>query len=161
MNISDHIIGIIQLYEGYEPVACQLKGDRKGVITGGYGTITHPSGSPVKIGDLFSREYSLYCLQFEMKSKCQLLNNVILRYALTLNQNQFDALSSFAYNEGCGYFEEGHTLGDAMKVGNIQAIADALLLYTKGTKYFFGVAYKAILPGLVARRKSERELFLS
>lgn len=161
MKVSDHIIGIIKNFEGYTPIAKQLKGDKKGVITGGYGTITHPNGTPVKIGDLFSREYSLFCLENEMNKKCERLNQVIAAYSVLLNQNQFDALACFIYNVGQGKLDAGTTMGDALRSDDLKRMADAFLVYTKGTIYILGVPFKKELPGLVIRRNAERGLFLS
>ncbi len=161
MKVSDNILGLVRTFEGYEPIAKQLKGDRKGVITGGYGTIRHPDGTPVKVGDIFDRQYSLECLKFEMNSKAAKLNKVITAHSVLLNQNQFDALASFGYNVGDGKFDPGTTMGDAIRSDSIERMADAFLVYICGTKYFLGIPRKVVLPGLVSRRKAERDLFLS
>lgn len=66
---------------------------------------------------------------------------------LNLNQNQFDALVSFAYNCGAGNLKklcEGRTLSQ---------IADKLLAYNK--------AGGKVLAGLTRRRNAERALFLT
>lgn len=63
-----------------------------------------------------------------------------------LNQNQFDALVSFTFNCGTGGLKklcDGRTAAE---------IAEKMLLYNKGGG--------KVLPGLVRRRKAERELFL-
>lgn len=65
---------------------------------------------------------------------------------LTLNENQFSALVSFAYNCGTG------NLKKLVTNRNHKEIADAILLYDK--------AGGKVLNGLVRRRKAERELFL-
>jgi GH24 family phage-related lysozyme (muramidase) len=70
-------------------------------------------------------------------------------------QNRYDALVSFAYNLGPSSVKgaEGfETMGRAIKKGDINAIADAMLLYDKAG----GLA----LAGLTRRRKAERRLFL-
>jgi GH24 family phage-related lysozyme (muramidase) len=72
-------------------------------------------------------------------------------YGLNLNQKQFDALTSFSYNLGAGYFGVGHSVGDAMKAHNYPGIASAMLLYDK--------AGGATLPGLTRRRRWESQLF--
>jgi len=66
---------------------------------------------------------------------------------LTLTQNQFDALVSFAFNCGAG------NLRKLVKGRDYQQIADAMLLYNKGGG--------KVLPGLVKRRQWEHDLFLS
>ena len=66
---------------------------------------------------------------------------------LNLNQNQFDALVSFAYNCGAGNLKklcEGRTLSQ---------IADKMLAYNKGGG--------KVLAGLTRRRNAERALFLT
>lgn len=161
MEISNNIIKVVQDFEGYEPIARHLEGDPKNVITGGFGTIVHPNGIPVKVGDKFPRDYAIQCLIFEMGQKTKRLNEIITQNSILLNQNQFDALTSFAYNVGVGKLERGTTMGDALWSDNIQAMANAFLVYVKGTKYFLGIPRKVTLPGLVNRRKAERSLFLS
>lgn len=66
---------------------------------------------------------------------------------LVINQNQFDALVSFAYNCGAG------NLNKLVLGRSITQIADALLAYNKGGG--------KVLTGLVRRRQAERALFLS
>ena len=65
---------------------------------------------------------------------------------LDLNQNQYDALVSFAYNCGAA------NLKRLVSGRNKQQIADAILLYNK--------AGGQVLSGLTRRRKEERALFL-
>ena len=83
-----------------------------------------------------------------------LLQQDLMRYetavsdtGLKLNQNQFDALVSFAYNCGCGNLKKLVTGRDTQK------IADAMLQYNKSSG--------TVLVGLTKRRQTERELFLT
>lgn len=66
---------------------------------------------------------------------------------IPLNQNQFDALVSFAYNCGCG------NLKKLIKGRDTQQIADAMLMYNKSGGN--------VLAGLTRRRQAERDLFTS
>lgn len=66
---------------------------------------------------------------------------------IPLNQNQFDALVSFAYNCGAG------NLKKLVRGRDTQQIADAMLMYNKSGG--------AVLAGLTNRRQAERTLFLS
>ena len=66
---------------------------------------------------------------------------------LTLSQQQFDSLVSFAFNCGVGNLQK------LVKGRDYQQIADAMLLYNKGSG--------KVLPGLVRRRQWEHDLFLS
>lgn len=72
-------------------------------------------------------------------------------YGLKLNQKQFDALTSFCYNLGAGYFGSSHDIGAAMKAHNYPGIACAMLLYDR--------AGSSVLAGLVRRRRWEAQLF--
>ena len=64
-----------------------------------------------------------------------------------LNQNQFDALTSFCYNCGNGNLKKLVSGRDA------GTVAEKMLLYNKGGG--------KVLAGLVRRREEERALFLS
>lgn len=76
----------------------------------------------------------------------------IRKYVMVeINQNQFDALVSLSYNIGIGAFKSS-TLLRKLNAGDIQGAANQFLVW----KY----ESKRVLPGLVRRRKSERELFL-
>lgn len=66
---------------------------------------------------------------------------------LKLNQNQFDALVSFAYNRGAG------NLKKLVRGRDTQQIADAMLQYNKSGGN--------VLAGLTKRRQAERELFIN
>lgn len=78
-------------------------------------------------------------------------------YGLGLNQKQFDALVSFCYNLGSGYFARGNNVGDEMAARNYLGIADAMLAYDHAR--IGGVLQ--VLPGLSRRRHWERQLFLN
>lgn len=74
----------------------------------------------------------------------------------TLTENQFAALVSFAFNVGLAAYE-GSTLAKLIKVGDYAA---ASLEFAKW-KYVTRNATKIVSKNLVARRKSEKALFLS
>jgi lysozyme len=67
-------------------------------------------------------------------------------------QGAFDALVSFAFNAGLGNLQRSQIRIKANR-GEWQQAADHLMDWTKGGG--------RVLPGLVKRRKAERELFLS
>ena len=70
-----------------------------------------------------------------------------------LNQNQFDALTSFVYNVGPGAIEKDTRVGQALRRKQWQAAADGMLAYTR--------AGGRVLQGLVNRRRAERRLFMT
>lgn len=136
LKASNNCINLIKKYEGCKLQAYQ---DSVGVWTIGYG---HTSG--VKMGDLITQqkaeEYLLKDL-LKFEDNVRKYNNIY-----HFNQNQFDALVSFAYNVG-----SINRLIDNGK-RNIDQISSAMLLYNK--------AGGKIVPGLVKRREEERELFI-
>lgn len=125
MEISNKGIDLIKKYEG-----CRLKAYYcpSGVLTIGWGR-THG----VYDGQVISQEQAD---QFFIEDVKKYYPNG------NFNQNQFDALTSFAYNCGLG------ALNDVLYSGDI---AGNMILYVNGS---FGV-----LPGLQKRRKEEVELY--
>lgn len=69
-------------------------------------------------------------------------------------QHRFDALVSFVFNLGCAYVDphSGHTIAQLLQSRSRKGVADAFLLYDR--------AAGQRLPGLTARRKAERRLWL-
>jgi len=68
-----------------------------GVPTIGYGTIRYPNGIKVKMGDVCTKEQADYYFTNDVAS-FELAVDAMATDAL--NQNQFNALVSFAYNLG-------------------------------------------------------------
>jgi lysozyme len=69
----------------------------------------------------------------------------------SLNDNQFSALVSFAYNVGLGSFR-GSSVLSAVNSGDLEAVPRRLALWVK--------AGGKTLPGLIKRRAAEAALFL-
>lgn len=142
MNVSDRGVELIAKYEG-----CRLEAYKcpAGVWTIGYG---HTAG--VAQGQtLPSQEAAKALLKEDLKKYGGYVNNCVKKGLITfpLNQNQFDALTSFCYNCGNGSLQKLVTGRDAA------AVADKLPAYNKGGG--------KVLAGLTRRREEERELFLS
>lgn len=131
---------------------CQFEGlrltayrDMVGVWTIGYGH----TGPDVKPG-----------LMITQQQADQLLINDLVRFergvnvlvTVKLNQNQFDALVSFAYNLGLGALQNS-TLLRLLNDGNYQAAADQFPRWNR--------AGGNVVAGLARRRYAERELFLT
>lgn len=142
MTVSEQGLELVAKYEG-----CRLEAYKcpAGIWTIGYG---HTAG--VKAGDtLPSKEAAKVLLQKDIAKYAASVNNCVKKGLITfpLNQNQFDALTSFCYNCGAG------SLQKLVKGRSAAEVADKLLLYNKGGG--------KELAGLTRRRKEERELFLS
>lgn len=142
MAVSDNGVELIAKYEG-----CRLEAYKcpAGVWTIGYG---HTAG--VQPGQMLpSKEAAKALLKEDLKKYGGYVNSCVKKGLISfpLNQNQFDALTSFCYNCGNGSLQKLVADRDAATV------ADKLLAYNKGGG--------KVLPGLTRRREEERALFLS
>ena len=138
MTTSKAGIALIKRYEGcrlqaYKPIPAER------YYTIGYGHY----GPDVTPNMVISQAEAEAILVNDLKKYEQAVNST----GLTLNQSQFDALVSFAYNCGVG------NLKKLVANRTLEQIADAMLAYNKGSG--------KVLPGLTKRRQEERALFLS
>lgn len=145
MKVSVNGINLIKHYEG-----CKLKAYLcpAGVPTIGYGATYYPNKSPVKIGDVISQVEADVLLTntlgpFEM--------GVTKLLTTSINQNQFDALVSFAYNLGLANLKSSTLL---KKVNANPSDSSIPAEFAKWCK-----AGGKVLAGLVARRQAEAELY--
>lgn len=137
MKISQNGISLIKQFEGCRLTAYQCPA---GIWTIGYGHT-----GDVKKGQTITQDYAETLLRQDLINYELKVSKYDSRY--TWNQNEFDALVSFAYNLGSiDQLTAGGTRGRAQ-------IADKMLLYNK--------AGGKVLAGLTKRRKAERSLFLS
>jgi GH24 family phage-related lysozyme (muramidase) len=141
MKTSASGIQLIKEFEGCELRAYQ---DAVNVWTIGYGTTTdvYPDQviSQTQAEDLLKKDL----IKFETSV------NESLR--VPINQNQFDALVSFAYNVGITAFKQSTLLRLINEKTNKRIVASEFSKWVK--------ADGKVLPGLVTRRKAESELFL-
>ena len=120
------------------------------IPTIGYGTIAYPNGKKVTMQDApITEAQALEYLQFEVDEKAA---NVERMVKVPMNDNEFAALASFAYNVGWQGLEKS-TLMKLLNAGSDRgAVADQFLRWDK--------AAGKTLPGLTRRRQAERSLFL-
>ena len=137
MKTSSKGVSLIKSFEG-----CRLKAYKcpAGVWTIGYG---HTAG--VKEGDCITQEQA----DDYLRSDLEKYEKAVLNYdgIYHFNQNQFDALVSFAYNCGIGNLKNLTQSGKR----TISQISTKLPLYNK--------AGGVVLRGLQRRRSAEKELF--
>lgn len=144
-TISKTGLALIKKFEG-----CRLKAyqDAVGVWTIGYGTTNSDksiTGVIIKKGLVITQEVADEWLEKSINKKYgPLVNKYDDKY--DWNQNEFDALVSFAYN--IGSIDQLTDKGKRSK----NVISEKILLYNK--------AGGNVLQGLVNRRKAERELFI-
>lgn len=140
-----------------------------GVWTIGIGTTFYPNnetaprglaGKKVSAGDPPCTEAQAYAwLNDELNQKEEEVNLWLKRNNVLLNDNQFSALCSFAYNLGSGPITGGDsTLSLALKSGLKSKIQSAFRMYVKA-KNKWGL--RVTLKGLVTRRENEIALFFS
>lgn len=147
MKVSPNGIHLIKKHEGLrlKPYLCPAK---KPTI--GYGNTYYEDGTAVKLTDS----------SITIERAENLLSNIVDKFskqvssslAVEVNQNQFDALVSFAYNVGISNFLSSTLL----KKLNKKDFEGASLEFKRWNK-----SGGVTLGGLVKRRKEEEELFKS
>ncbi|KAF1026199.1 MAG: Lysozyme RrrD [Acinetobacter bereziniae] len=145
MNTSQTGINLIKGFEGKRLSAYD---DGVGVWTIGYGTIKYPNGVRVKKGDTCNDSQAESYLKNDLVKLESAINRLV---KVPLNQNQFDALSSFTYNLGETNLSKS-TLLKKLNAKDYKDAADQFLVWNK--------AGGKVMNGLVRRREAERSLFL-
>jgi len=148
MNPSQNCINIIKQFEGYRSKAYL---DAVGVPTIGYGSTMWNDGKKVKLGETITLDGAGVLLYWQVNKMCVMLD------ALTLNQNQYDALSSFIYNVGSGAFSKSTLFKKVKANPKDESIKDEFLKWNKGRVN--GVLVE--LKGLTKRRLAESNLYFS
>lgn len=138
---------LIAGFEGFR--ARPYRDAGKGVWTIGFGSTHDAAGRPVTASTAaVTRTAALALLARDAGTAWAAVTKALLTQ---VNENQIDALTSFAYNVGVANFLGSHTLA-RFNEGNVQEAADDLL--------FWDEAGGKVLGGLLSRRQAERALFL-
>ena len=145
-RIDQSGIDIITHFEGFrdKPYLCPAK-----VPTIGYGTTRYFNGVKVSLSDLpITREKGIEYLMNDVRAFELAVDAMAVD---TLNQNQFNALVSFAYNLGSNALRTSTLLKRVNANPNDPMIAGQFMrwIYADGR----------MLDGLVRRRKAESELY--
>ena len=146
MSVSNKGVDLICEFEGKRLVAYD---DGVGVWTIGFGTIKYPNGVRVKKGDTCTLEQAKEYMRHDLIEFEYAVNSSV---KVPLNQNQFDALVSLAYNIGSSAFKSS-TLVKKLNTGDYQGAADQFNVWIN--------AGGKRMQGLVNRRDREKLLFLS
>jgi lysozyme len=139
-DISTNGLALIKRFEGCRLAAYQ---DSVGVWTIGYG---HTHG--VKSGMTITQEQADNYLRADANTAGADVSRLV---KVDINQNQFDALTSFVFNLGAGALA-GSTLLKKLNAHDVAGAGNEFLRWTH--------AGGEELPGLVKRRTAERALFL-
>lgn len=141
MKISSKGLELIKKFEGCRLAAYKCPA---GVWTIGYGHTGKVDGKAICRGMKITAAKATSLLSLDLATfEKEVTNCKYLTFKP--NQNQFDALVSFAYNCGTG------NLNTLVKNRSAAVVSEKLLLYNK--------ANGKVLAGLVNRRKAEKELF--
>lgn len=136
---------LIKSYEGLrlESYKCSANKD-----TIGYGNTFYEDGRPVKPGDKITLERANQLFDFIIDKFAKKVKTMVKS---DINENQFAALVSFAYNCGMANLMNSTLLKKVNANPNDPSIADEFKKWTKaGGKQ---------LQGLVKRRQAESELY--
>lgn len=147
-NIPDEAYKIIRLFEG-----CSLKIylDIVGIPTVGYGhVLSQAEYESLKLASKTSITQA-EADNFLYADVAIFASSILKLTSVKLNDNQFAALISFVFNVGSGAYQRS-TLRQKLNRGDYEGAADQFLRWSK--------AGGQIIPGLLRRRKLERQLFL-
>lgn len=137
------------LIKSFEGLSLKAYLDPIGIPTIGYGSIRHPDGRKVRMGDKITREQADEYLKHEVSAFAEGINSL----GLQINQSQFDAITSFAFNLGLGNLRKSTLLRKIRANPNDPAIRAEFLKWNR--------AGGQVLAGLTRRRKSESDLYFS
>ena len=146
MSVSNKGVDLICEFEGKRLAAYD---DGVGIWTIGFGTIKYPNGVRVKKGDTCTLDQAKEYMRHDLIEFEHTVNSSV---KVPLNQNQFDALVSLAYNIGSSAFKSS-TLVKKLNTGDYQGAADQFNVWIN--------AGGKRMQGLVNRRDKEKLLFLS
>jgi lysozyme len=127
--------------------------DSAGIWTIGYGCIQYPDGKPVKEGHVVTPQRAEDLLKWEVEKKASGVEKCLMN--TVVNQNQFDALVSFAYNVGYGALSMSTLIKKVRNNPNDPSIRDE---FVKWNKITVGRVKKELL-GLTKRRTREAALY--
>lgn len=148
IKASQKGLDLIKRFEGLElkPYKCPA-----GIPTIGYGNTYYPSGSKVKLTDpVITKEKAEELLKFLLGSYEKSVDSFCRD---DINQNQFDALVSFAYNCGVNNLKSSTLLKKVNANPNDPTIKAEFLKWNK--------ANGRVLAGLTKRRQAEADLYFS
>jgi lysozyme len=145
MKVNAEGYALLKKFEG-----CVLKAYRcpANVWTIGFGNTFYEDGTKVKEGDVITQQRADELAKYIVE---QFATSIRAMIKQPLNENQFSACVSLAYNIGTGGFKKSSVLRKLNVNPTDPTIADSFRLWNKGG----GV----VLKGLVRRREAEIALY--
>ena len=144
MTPSKNCYDLIKEFEGCKLEAYPDPATHGEPITIGVG---HTGG--VKLGDVITQEQADEYLVNDVAYSAKAVNQMV---AVSITQNEFDALCSFAFNLGIGNLRNS-TLLRKLNSGDKNNAANQFLVWN--------MAGGRLMAGLTRRREAERTLFLT
>jgi len=145
MKVNEEGYALIKHFEG-----CRLKAYKcpANVWTIGFGNTFYENGMKVKEGDVITQQRAEELAKFIIDQFAVTIEPFILK---PLNDNQFSACVSLAYNIGTSGFKRSSVFKKLNINPNDPTIADSFKLWNKGGG--------KVLAGLVKRREAEIQLY--
>jgi lysozyme len=140
----------LQLMKDFEGLRLEAYLCPAKVPTIGWGNTFYPDGRKVQMGDKITRQEADELLQ-DILSEFEA--GVSRMAPKTLNENQFSALVSFAYNIGLSRLRTSTLLKKVTANPNDPSIRDEFLRWNR--------AGGQVLAGLTRRRKAEADLYFT
>ena len=152
MQVSQKCIDLVKRYEVFISKAYLCP---TGYLTAGYGHRANVTKDTV-----MTEEEAENLLKKDLNQFASKISYSLERDKIKVNQNQFDALCSFAFNLGYSALVFS-TLWKKLKQGDYEGASDEFTkwIYITKTDPETGERFKIKLKGLETRRKSEQELF--
>lgn len=147
MKVNSKGIQLIKSFEG-----CLLNAylDSVKVPTIGYGATFYRDGIKVKLGDKITQEQANDLLEWHIQEFAEGVEKLI---KVELNDNQFSALVSFAFNLGIGNLQKSALLKKVNENPNNHMIRTEFAKWNR--------AGGKVLNGLTRRRNAESQLYFS
>ena len=144
--VSDDCVDLVKKFEGFssKPYLCPAK-----VPTIGYGTTIYPNGQRVRLTDKnITEKEAKDILKHELNEFSKRVDAITVD---TINQSQFDALTSFAYNIGTGALRTSTLLKRVNAKTDDKNIRSHFMRWVN--------ANGKPLNGLINRREAEADLY--
>jgi lysozyme len=148
LHLSQKGLDLIKQFEGLKlkPYLCPAN-----IATVGFGNTYYPDGTKVKLTDpAITAQKAEELLKFLVQSYEKGVDSFCRD---DINQNQFDALTSFAYNVGVGNLQKSTLIKKVNLNPNDPAIRLEFMKWNKGAG--------KVLAGLTRRRQAEADLYFS